>query len=75
MDFQTVSDEKGKTIGIFVPISEWKKIEKKVKQKDVATELSKQEILEGIKDAFEEIKLIEAGKKKPKSFKKLLNEL
>ena len=75
MDFQAVNDEKGKTIGVFVPIGEWKKIERKIKQAKNSKEPSKNEILEGIKGAFEEIKLIEAGKKKPKSFKKLLNEL
>lgn len=38
-------------------------------------EPTKAEILAGLKEAVEEVKLIKAGKKKAKSLKELLNEL
>jgi len=78
MYVQFVSDYKGRHTGVFIPIHDWKIIERKIKEigiEPVIEEPAKKEILQGIKDAMQEIKLIEAGFVKPKSFEEFLNEL
>jgi hypothetical protein len=67
----------GKPTGVFIPINDWEIMKKEHKNLEVweEAEPTKAEILAGIKDAVEEVKLIKAGKIKPKSLKELLNEL
>jgi hypothetical protein len=46
-----------------------------VKKIEIENEPTKREILEGIKEAFEEMKLIKAGKLKARPIQELLDEL
>ena len=78
VDLQYISDGLGKMTGVLIPITDWTYLVNKYS--DLADEIEyispeKRKILDGIKDAFEEIKLIKEGKKKPNSFKDLLDEL
>ena len=78
MNLQYISDNFGKTTGILISISDWVYLMKKYS--GLADEIEyispeKRKILDGLKDAFEEVKLIKEGKKKPNSFKDLLDEL
>ncbi|MCH8318865.1 MAG: hypothetical protein IIA88_10310 [Bacteroidetes bacterium] len=66
MNLQYISDDKGEKNAVIIPMKQWKIIEKK---------LGKQSIIDDLKEAFEEVKLIREGKIKPQSLKQLLNEL
>ena len=66
MNLQYISDDKGEKNAVIIPMKQWEIIEKK---------LGKQAIIDDLKEAFEEVKLIRAGKIKPQSLKQLLNEL
>lgn len=74
---QFIHDHNGNPTGVFIPIKDWEIMVRKYKNLNlrVEPEPSKAEILAGIKDALEEVKLIKARKIKAKSFKELLNEL
>ena len=78
MTLQYTYDNKGRPVGVFIPIGEWKKIAKKYKVPDaIADELppTKQEILKSIKDGIEQAKLHQQGKIKLKTAQQLLDEL
>ncbi len=77
MKLQYISDDKGKTTGVFIPIKEWEGLKAKFKGiEDVELgEQSKEEILSGLKQAVEEINLVKRGKLKDRDAKDLLNEL
>ena len=65
MTLQYTYDSKGRKLGVFIPISEWKKIGKKYKELDeAATENppTKQDILNSIKEGLEQVKLHQQGK-------------
>ena len=75
MSLQFIQNEKGKPTGVFIPINEWK--EMKAQYKELAAweepNLTKAQILENIRQAFEEMKLIKAGKLKGKPARELLD--
>lgn len=77
MSLQFIQNEKGKPTGVFIPINEWK--EMKARYEDlVAWEepvLTKAEILDNIRTAFEEMKLVKAGKLEGRPARELLDEL
>lgn len=77
MKLQVIQDSKGKATGVFIPYSEWKILKKQYK--DLAAlendEPTKEEILEGIREAVVEMKLIKAGKLKGRPVQELLDEL
>jgi hypothetical protein len=77
MNLQYISDYKGKTTGVFIPIEEWEAL--KIKFKGLVEleleEQTKEDILLGLKQAVEEINLIKKGKLKARPAKELLNEL
>ena len=78
MSLQYTYDNKGRTVGVFIPISEWKKIAKKYKSLDIAeVDLppTKEEILKSIKEGMQQVKLHRQGKIKLKTAKQLLDEL
>ncbi|MEX0813872.1 MAG: hypothetical protein WD048_16760 [Chitinophagales bacterium] len=77
MSLQYISDGKGKTTGVFIPISEWKALKKQYLdlEKLEDKEPSKERVLEELKEAVKELKLIEEGKLKARPAKELLNEL
>ena len=77
MSLQIIQGGNGKPTGVFIPISDWEtmKAECQNLQAWEEPEPTKAEILAGIKEAIEEVKLIKAGKIKGKSLKELMNEL
>lgn len=77
MNLQFVSDNKGNTAGVFIPIKDWEKLKKKHAglEEEEYTELTKQEVLDGIKQAVKEVNLIKKGKLKATPLKDFLNEL
>ncbi len=78
MAMQYTYDNKGRTIGVFIPIGEWKKIAKKYKELDTPTDTptpSKEDILNSIKEGLEQVKLHQQGKIKLKTAQQLLDEL
>jgi len=71
-------DNKGRTVGVCIPISEWKKITKKYKSLDIAEDdlpPTKEEVLENIKEGMQQVKRHSQGKIKLKTAKQLLDEL
>jgi hypothetical protein len=78
MNIQYITDYKGDTTGIFIPIQDWEYLTKRYQGlEDVVYEKepTKEEILEGLKEAINEVKLHKKGKIKLKSLDELLNEL
>ena len=77
MNLQYISDNKGKKTGVFIPIDDWKILQKHLSglvELDYQ-EPTKAEILEGLKNAFNEAKLHREGKIKLKPARQLLHEL
>jgi hypothetical protein len=68
---QFLFDTKGKTIGIFVPINEWRKF-KTNSEKSIK---SNSKILYSLKKGIKQVKQIEEGKIKPICLKQLLSSL
>ncbi len=77
MSLQIIQDSKGKPTGVYIPISEWKKLKKQYPDLEALEyeEPSKEQILQGLKEAFQELKLIQQGKLKARPAKELLDEL
>ena len=77
MNLQYISDSKGQTTGVFIPIQEWEGLKSKFKglEEEELDEQSKEEILLGLKQAVEEMNLVKQGKLKARDAKDLLNEL
>lgn len=77
MNLQYISDNRGKTTGVFIPIQEWENLKSKFKglEEVELAEQSKEEILQGLQQAVEEMNLIKKGKLKARDAKDLLNEL
>jgi hypothetical protein len=77
MSLQVLQGGNGKPAGVFIPINDWEIMKEQYQNLQAweEPEPTKAEILAGIKEALEEVKLIKAGKMKAKSFKELLNEL
>lgn len=77
MKLQIIQDSKGNTTGIYIPITEWKELKKQYKDLELLEyeEPDKQQLLEELKEAVEELSLIEKGALKSRPAKALLNEL
>jgi hypothetical protein len=77
MSLQIIQGGNGKPTGVFIPINDWEIMKQEYQNLKAweEPEPTKEEILAGIKEAIEEVKLIKAGKIKAKSLKELLNEL
>jgi hypothetical protein len=77
MNLQYVSDNKGKKTGVFIPIEDWEILLKHLNGLDNIEfqEPTKAEILEGLKNAFNEVKLHREGKIKLNPARELLHEL
>jgi len=77
-DLYTVNDiNRGKTTGVYIPIQEWEDLKTKFKglEEVELAEQSKEEILQGLQQAVEEMNLVKQGKLKARDAKDLLNEL
>ena len=77
MNLQYISDNRGKTTGVFIPIQEWEGLKSKFKglEEVELAEQSKEEVLQGLQKAVEEMNLVKQGKLKARDAKELLNEL
>ena len=77
MSLQIIKGENGKPAGVFIPMSDWEIMKEEYQNLQAWEEPAptKENILAGIKEAVEQVKLIKAGKMKAKSLKELLNEL
>lgn len=77
MTVQIIQNEKGEATGVFIPINKWKNLKKKYKDLEELEheEPGKLQILEELKQAVNELKLIEQKKLKARDAKELLNEL
>jgi len=77
MNLQYISDNRGKTTGVYIPIQEWEGLKSKFKglEEEELGEQSKEEILQGLQQAVEEMNLVKQGKLKARDAKDLLNEL
>jgi hypothetical protein len=73
MPVQYLSDNKGNTTAVLVPIQQWQQITKLFNQTNPAPD--KKQLLKGIKEALHEVTLIEAGKKKATTLKAFIDEL
>jgi hypothetical protein len=77
MKLQVIQDSKGKATGVFIPYSEWKVLKKRYKELEALEndEPNKEQVLQGIREAVEEMKLIKAGKLKGRPVQELLDEI
>jgi len=77
MNLQYISDNKGKTTGVFIPIQEWEGLKSKFKGLEELElgEQSKEHVLQGLQQVVEEMNLVKQGKLKARDAKDLLNEL
>jgi ribosomal protein L15 len=77
MKLQIIQDSKGKTSGVYIPINVWKELKKLYKDLETLEyeEPTKEQILQELKEAVKELKLIEQGKLKARPAKELLDEL
>ncbi len=77
MKLQIIQDSKGKVTGVYIPINEWKELKKQHKDLESLEyeEPSNAQILQDLKEAVKELKLVEEGKLKARPAKELLDEL
>jgi hypothetical protein len=76
MSLQYISDNKGKTSGVYIPIQEWNRLKRKYTILNVLEGKDEDmKILDDLKDAVNDINLINQGKLKAKSFNEFLDEL
>lgn len=69
MNVQYLTNEKGERTAVLVPIEYWKELQAKTNTDESTT------VFEDMKEAIEEMNLIQAGKLKGISAKELLDEL
>jgi len=77
MRLQVIQDSKGKATGVYIPINEWNALKKQYKDLEALEyeEPTKEQILQELKEAVQELNLVEQGKLKARPAKELLNEL
>jgi hypothetical protein len=77
MSLQIIEDSKGKTTGVFIPINDWKRLKKQYKNLGELeyVEPGKAQLLQELREAVIELKLVEQGKLKARPAKELLSEL
>ncbi len=77
MGMQIIQDSKGKATGVYIPISEWNELKKQYKDLETLEyeEPTKEQILQELKEAAEQVRLHKQGKIKLKTAQDLINEL
>ena len=77
MKVQVIQDDRGRATGIFIPISQWKEMKKRYQglAEMEESDVSKNQLILELKEAIQELKMIEQGKKKSRPASELLNEL
>lgn len=77
MKLQVIQDSNGKPTGVFIPIKDWNMLKAKYQALEELEyeEPTREQLLGELKEAFQELKLIEAGKRKARPARELLEEL
>lgn len=77
MRLQIIQDSKGKATGVYIPINEWNELKKQHQDLEALEyeEPTKEQILQELKEAVNELKLVEQGKLKARPARELLDEL
>jgi len=77
MRLQIIQDSKGKATDVYIPINEWKELKKRYTDLEELEyeEPTKEQILQELKEAVQELKLVEQGKLRARPLQELLNEL
>ena len=77
MSLQYISDSKGHTTGVFIPIQEWEKLKEQYRELEEweSESSSKDQVLNELKEAVSELKQIEKGERQARPAQKLLDEL
>jgi len=77
MKLQVIHDSKGKATGVYIPINEWNALKKRYKDLETTEyeEPTKEQVLQELKEAVNELKLVEEGKLKARPAQELLDEL
>lgn len=77
MRLQVIQDGKGNPTGVYIPISQWRKLKKQYQSLEELEyeEPTKEQLLLELKEAVKELKLVEQGKVKARPVKELLDEL
>lgn len=77
MKLQIIEDGKGKATGVFIPINEWERLKKQFRDLESLEYKAptKKQILQELKEAIKELKLVEQGELKARPLKELLNEI
>ena len=77
MRLQVIQDSKGKPTGVYIPIKEWNELKKQYQDLEALEfgEPTKEQILQELKEAVQELKLVEQGKLKARPAQELLDEL
>ena len=77
MKVQVIQDDRGRATGIFIPISQWKEMKKRYQglAEMEESDVSKNQLILELKEAIQELKLIEQGRIKSRPASELLNEL
>ncbi len=73
MNFQYITDRKGKKSAVQLPMNEWEQIQKDLEELDRLR--NKKLFLTELAEAVEEMKLILGGKKQARNAEDFLNEL
>lgn len=77
MKLQIIQDHKGRTTGVYIPISEWNALKKQFKELESLelAEPNNDRILQELKEAVNQLQLVEQGKLKARPVQELLDEL
>lgn len=77
MKIQIIQDGKGKATGVYIPINQWKELKKQYEDLEALEyeEPTKVQILQEIKEAINELTLVERGELKARPATELLDEL
>jgi len=77
MSLQVIQDSKGKTTGVYIPINDWKRLKRQYKELETLEieRPTKEQLLQELKEAVQELSLIEQGKLKARPATALLDEL
>lgn len=73
MELQYITDKKGHKSAVQLPINDWQKIQKELKELEKLRD--KKAFFSDLKEAVEEVKLAKQSKLKLQSAKEFLNEL
>lgn len=77
MNLQYITDHTGKTAGVFIPLQEWEALKARFigLEEEEPGEQSKEEILQGLKQAVEQMNLVKQDRLKARPARELLDEL